>query len=59
MLNLNLSEPSHTLIFVERSGSVGRGLDWGSKGCWFEAHWSRRVVFLSKKPYLVLSTFST
>ena len=23
-------------LFAERSGSVGRALDWGSEGCWFD-----------------------
>ena len=33
---------------VERSGSVGRALDWGSKGCEFELRrgWSHLAVSL-------------
>ena len=31
---------------VNRSGSVGSALDWGSKGCWFEP--CHRVESLSR-----------
>ena len=45
---------------AERCGSVGRVLDWGSKGCWFQPHrwWSHYVVSLSKALYPLLSTGS-
>ena len=51
---------SHTNI-AESSGSVGRALDWGWKGCWFEPHCRQRhcVVSLSKTLYPLLSTGST
>ena len=47
--------------WVERSGSVGRALDCGTKGCWFETQrqQSQSVVSLSKTLYLLLSTGST
>ena len=40
---------------AERSGSVGRVLDWGSKGCWTEPHHqgSHCVVSLTKTLILV------
>ena len=43
---------------VERSASLGRALDWGSKGCLFEYHHrqSHYVVSLSKTLYPLLST---
>ena len=45
---------------AEHSGSVGRALDWGSKGCWFEPHHGRShcVVSLNKTLYQQLSTGS-
>ena len=36
---------------AERSISVGRALDLGSKSCWFETHRSHCVVSLSKTLY--------
>ena len=47
------------LVDLERSGSVGRALDWGLKGCKFETHPSHCVVSLSKTLYPLLSTGST
>ena len=46
---------------MECSGSVGRALDRGLKGCWFELHRRRSlcVVSLSKTLYPLLSTGST
>ena len=44
---------------MERSGSVGRVLDWGSKGCLFETHQSHSVVSLSMTLCLLLRTGST
>ena len=45
---------------AKRSGSVGKVLDWGSKGCWFEPHlWPNHcVVSLSRTLYPLLSTGS-
>ena len=45
-------------MYWECSGSVGRVLDLGLKGCWFEPHlWrSHCVVSLSKTLFLLLST---
>ena len=42
----------------ESSGSVGKVLDWGSKGCWFKTQlwWSHCVVSLNKTLYPLLST---
>ena len=46
---------------MEHSGSVGRALDLGLHGCWFEPHGlqSHCVVSLSKTLYLLLITGST
>ena len=33
-----------TIFQVESSGSVGRGLVWGSNNCWFETHQSGVTV---------------
>ena len=46
---------------AEHCGSVGRGLDWRLKGCWFVRHCrhSHCVVFLSKTLYPLLGTVST
>ena len=41
---------------AERSGSVDRALDCGSKGCQFETHLSHCVVLLSITFYMLLST---
>ena len=41
---------------TERIGKVGKALDWGSKGCCFEAHWCHCDVSLSMTLYLLLST---
>ena len=48
-------------ILADCGGSVGRALDWGSKGCQFEPHrqQSHYVLSLSKILYLLLSTAST
>ena len=50
----SINEPAHEIL-AERSGSVDRTLDWGSKGCWLR----HCVVSLSKTPYLLLSSCST
>ena len=51
------------IIYLEKNSgsSVGRGLDWGLKGCKFETHCKRShcVLSLSKTLYLLLSTGST
>ena len=49
------------LSLAGRSGSVGRALDWGSKGCWFTPHCrkSHCVLSLSKTLCPLLSTGST
>ena len=39
---------------AKHNGSVGRALDWGSKGCKFDTHWSYCVVSLNGQ-----DTFST
>ena len=46
---------------VECSGSVGRALDWGVKGCLFEIHRQQSlcVVSLSKTLHTLLSTGSS
>ena len=46
---------------VQHRGSVGRALDWGSKGFQFELHcqWFHCVVSLSKTFYPLLTTGST
>ena len=44
----NNNNPNTLNMDMERSDSVGRGLDWGSKACLFKAHQSHCVVFLSK-----------
>ena len=51
----------HVKFCAECSGSVGRALDWGSKGCWFEPHGqqSHCVVSLNKSHYRLLSTGPT
>ena len=65
---VNMQHSSYKLVFssrvensldVENSGSFGRVLDWGSKGCSFETCQSHCVVSLSKTLYLLLSTDST
>ena len=47
--------PQFHPVNVECSGSVGRVLDWGSKGFLFKIHWCNCVVSLSKTLYLLLS----
>ena len=46
------------LTSAEHSGSLGRALDWGLKGCWFEFHHRRshRIVYALNP---LLSTGST
>ena len=46
---------------MERSGSVGRVLDWGSLGCYFETRLRRGhcVVSLNKTHYPLISDGST
>ena len=60
-LDLVQKTPACKEFKVEGSGSVGRALDWGLKGCWFEPHhwWCHCVVSLSKTLYPLLSTGST
>ena len=45
-------------IDEECNGSIGRAINWGSKGCLFETHRRQNhcVVSFSKTLYLLLST---
>ena len=37
---------------VEHSGSVGRALDWGSKGCWFKPHQAESLYYVIEQDTL-------
>ena len=58
-LKMNVSFYKRSL--AEHSGSLGRALNWGSKGFSFKSHrrWSHCVVSLSETLYPLLSTGST
>ena len=48
----------YRILYLECNDSVGRALDWGTKGCQFETHQSHCIVSLTMACYPLLSTGS-
>ena len=43
-------------IFSVHSGSVGRALDWGLKGCWFEPQYRETLCCVLEKGLVLVNT---